>query len=75
LLIRRQGLSFEEHKINLLFVASERNRVIAPPILAVSREEKSNTQVGGGWLTVLFGHEISIADQAVDIILAHRVEL
>jgi hypothetical protein len=65
-------LSFEEHNINLLFVASERSRVIELSILAVSREEPSNIQVGG-WLTVPFGHEISDAGHAVDIILAHRV--
>lgn len=65
-------MSFEGHNINLLFVASERSKVIALSILAVTREETCNIQVRG-WLTVPFGRETSDVDHAVDVILAHRV--
>jgi hypothetical protein len=51
LLIRGQGLSFKEHNINLLFVVSERSRVIALSSLAVSLQQTGNIQIGG-WLTV-----------------------
>jgi hypothetical protein len=65
LLIRGQGLSFKEHNINLLFVVSERRRVIA-------LQETGNIQIGG-WLTVCPVMKFQMLTGGVAIILAQRL--